>query len=131
MTPNRMEAATGLNGARRSAWSVIQAFLLSETFVSVCYWSTVALVAVVGACVLHWRWTHSAPAMTPPDDPWGVTTPPWVVEISLPVLLFGYLVEACRQALQGNRQWRYLMTASVLAGIVGLTQKLETLVAAR
>jgi hypothetical protein len=93
MTPNRMEAATGVDGARRSAWSAIQAFLLSETLVSVCYWSTVALVALAGACVLYWRWTRSAPVLTLPDDPWGVTTPPWVVEVSLPVLLFGYLAE--------------------------------------
>ena len=70
MTPNRMEAATGVDGARRSAWSAIQAFLLSETLVSVCYWSTVALVAVAGACVLYWRWTRSAPVLTLPDDPW-------------------------------------------------------------
>jgi hypothetical protein len=131
MTPNRMEAATGVDGARRSARSAIQAFLLSETLLSVCYWSTVALVAVVGACLLYWRWTRYASVLTLPDDPWGITTPPWVVEVSLPVLLFGYLAEACRQALQGNRQWKYLMTASVLAGIVGLTQTLETLVTAR
>jgi len=65
------------------------------------------------------------------DDPWGVTTPPWIVEVLLSLVIFGYLAEACRQAFQGNRRWKHLMTASVMVGVVGATQTFAGLLIAR
>jgi hypothetical protein len=49
----------------------------------------------------------------------------------LPLVIFGYLAEASRHALQGNRQWKHLMTASVLVGIFGATQTFAGLLTVR
>ena len=135
MTPNGNEAVARIDTAcrrpRRWAWSDIPAFLLPETLQAVCYWTTVLLLAVVGGYVLHWRWTHMTLNAMSADDPWGVTTPPWIVEVLLPLLIFGYLAEACRQAFQGNRRWKHLMAASVLVGVGGATQTFAGLLIAR
>ena len=135
MTPNGSEAVaridTDCRKLRHCARPDIPAFLLSEILQVVCYWNTVLLLTVVGGYVLHWRWTHTTLNAMLADDPWGVTTPPWIVEVLLPLAIFGYLAEACRQAFQGNRRWKHLMTASVLVGIVGATQTFAGLVTAR
>jgi hypothetical protein len=134
MTPNGNEAVaridTDCHTLRSCARPDTPAFLLSEILQAVCYWTTVVLLAVVGGYVLRWRWTHTLHSMLP-DDPWGVTTPPWIVEVLLVLVIFGYLAEACRQAFQGNRRWRHLMTASVLVGIVGANQTFAGLLTAR
>ena len=135
MTPNGNEAVARVDADRRRlrhwAWPDVPAFLLSETLQSVCYWTTVLLLAVVGGYIMHWRWTHTTLNAMLADDPWGVTTPPWIVEVLLPLAIFGYLAEACRQAFQGNRRWKHLMTASVLVGIVGGTQTFAGLLTVR
>lgn len=115
----------------RCAWPGTSAFLFSETLQAVCYWITVLLLAVIGGYVLHWRWTHTTLNAMPADDPWGVTTPPWIVEVLLPFVILGYLAEACRHAFQGDRRWKHLMAASVLVGIVGATQAFAALLTAR
>ena len=133
MTPNGNEAVARVNTDGRKlrhwAWPDVPAFVLSETLQTVCYWTTVLLLAVVGGYIMHWRWTHTTLTAMLADDPWGVTTPPWIVEVLLPLAIFGYLAEACRQAFQGNRRWKHLMTASVLVGIVGATQTFAGLTA--
>src|ERR1051326_6520958 len=126
MTPNGNEAVARIDTdcckLRSCARPDITVSAPPETLPAVCYWTTVLLLAVVGGYVLHWRWTHTTLSAMLADDPWGVTTPPWIVEVLLPLAIFGDLAEACRQAFQGNRRWKPLMTASVLVGIVGATQ---------
>jgi len=119
MAPNESNSITTV----REPWSVIQRIALSNVVLNVSYWCTVALVAVVGAYVFHWRWTHPV-VLAVADDPWGITTPPWIVEALFPVLLFGYLVEACVQALRGNRNWRSVGMATLVMAAVELTQSL-------
>ena len=135
MTPNGNEAVARIDTDGRTLCSCARpdtpSFLLPEILQAACYWTTVLLLAVVGGYVLHWRWTHTTLNAMLADDPWGVTTPPWIVEVLLPIAIFGYLAEACRQAFQGNRRWKHLMTASVLVGIVGATQTFAGLVTAR
>jgi hypothetical protein len=104
----------------RETWSVIQRISLSDAVLNLSYWCTVALVAVVGAYVFHWRWTHPLiPAVA--DDPWGIITPPWIVEALFLVLLSGYLAEGCLQALCGNRNWRSVGIGTLIVAVVGLT----------
>ena len=135
MTPNGNEAVaridTDCRKPRSSARPDTPSFLLPEILQAVCYWTTVLLLAVVGGYVLHWRWTHTTLNAMLADDPWGVATPPWIIEVLLPLAIFGYLAEACRQAFQGHRQWKHLMTASVLVGPVGATQTFALLLTVR
>ncbi len=52
--------------ANRKRWPVarckqnpaLQDVLFSELFTSVCYWSTVLLLAIAGAALVYWRLTH-------------------------------------------------------------------------
>jgi hypothetical protein len=135
MTPNGNEAVVRIDTdgrkLRSSARPDTKAFPLTEILQAVCYWTTVLLLAVVGGYVLHWRWTHTTLNAMLVDDPWGVITPPWIVEVLLPIAIFGYLAEACRQAFQGNWRWKHLMAASVLVGIVGTAQRFTGLLTAR
>ena len=111
-------------------WSAIQRIVLSDAVLNVCYWCTVVLVAVVGGYVVHWRWTHPLiPAVA--EDPWGINTPPWIVEALFPVLMFGSLAEAGRQALCGNRQWKPVGTATLVMVIAGLSETLRAFTTAK
>ena len=102
----------------------------SDAVLNLSYWCTVMLVAVIGGYVLHWRWTHPM-IHAAVDDPWGITTPPWIVEALFPVLMFGYLAEACLQALCGNRNWRSVGIATLVMAVVGLSQSLNALMGAK
>ena len=62
--------------------SRLQDVLFSELFTSVCYWSVALLLAIVGAGLVYWRLTHFTFA-EPVSDPFGVTTPPWLI-VALP-----------------------------------------------
>ena len=55
--------------------SRLQEILFSEVLTSVCYWSMVLLLAIVGAGLVYWRLTHPGPSAEPVGDPFGVTTP--------------------------------------------------------
>ena len=130
MMPNGRQAIT-IRSLTRRIWSAIQDLLLSKIVLSVSYRCTVVLVAVLGGRVLHWRWAHTFSTPIVPDDPWGVGTPPWIVEVSLAVLIFGCLAEACRQAFRGNRKWKCIVTASIMVCVVRLTQTLAVLAGGR
>ena len=120
MAPNESNSIT----AAREPWSVIQRHRFSNVVLNVSYWCTIALEAVVSAYVFHWRWTRPVvPAVG--DDPWGITTPPWIVEALFRVFFSGYLVEACVQAFCGNRNWRSIGIATLVTAVAGLTQSLS------
>jgi hypothetical protein len=123
VTPNGGQAIT-IQSLTRRIWPVIQGLLLSETLLSLSYWCTVVLVAVLGGGVLRW-WAHTFSIPSVPNDPWGVGTPPWIVEVSLAVLVLGCLAEACRQAFDGNRKWKCIVTTTIVVCVVGLTQTLK------
>jgi hypothetical protein len=116
--------------SRSQPWRVIQRIVFSEAVLNVCYWCTVVLVAVVGAFVFHWRWTHPMISLVE-DDPWGISTPPWIVEALFPVLMFGSLVQACQQALCGYRQWKFVGTATLVMAVAGLSETLQAFTAAK
>ena len=109
-------------------WSVIHSISVADAVLNVSYWWT--LVAAVSAYVFYWRWTHPViPAVT--DDPWGITTLRWIVEVFFALLMFRYLAEACRQALCVNREWNSIGIAALVMVAVGLTQELEAFMTAK
>jgi len=63
--------------------SPLQDLLFSDVMMSVCYWATVLLLGIVGASLLYWRLKHPGLSSEPISDPFGVTTPPWMI-VSLP-----------------------------------------------
>ena len=113
----------------RALWSHIQRIPLSDAVLNLCYWCTVVLVVVVGTHVFRWRWTH--PLVPAVDDPWGITTPPWIADVFLLLLMSGYLVDACRQALRGNRKWNSLGETALVMVAVGLMQQVDAFMTAK
>ncbi|MDQ2946075.1 MAG: hypothetical protein M3Y27_09060 [Acidobacteriota bacterium] len=69
----------------------IQDVLFSDLATSVCYWITIVLLAVVGAYLIRWWLIHPGSYAAPSNDPWGITTPPWLTSaiasnrVALPV----------------------------------------------
>lgn len=99
--------------------------LFSELFTSLCYWSVALLLAIAGAGLVYWRLTHPTFA-EPVSDPFGVTTPSWLV-VALP--LFGIaasLGHATARAIRGQRAWKMLATAAGFIAVMGVTMLLDT-----
>lgn len=103
----------------------LQEALFSETVTSVCYWSTVFLLAVAGAGLLYWRLRHSGSAAAPVTDPFGITTPPWMMLSLPPIGVATSLSHAAWCAVRGRRVWRMLMTAATLIAVMSATTVLE------
>jgi hypothetical protein len=102
------------------AESQLQDVLFSESVTSVCYWSAVLLLAIAGAGVAYWRLTHPAAAELV-NDPFGITTPPWLIVPLPPIGVAASLGHAAWCAVRGHRVWRMLATAAGLIGVMGLT----------
>ena len=106
--------------------SRLQEILFSEVLTSVCYWAMVLLLAIVGAGLVYWRLTHPGPSAEPVGDPFGVTTPAWLI-VSLPPLgVVAALGQAARCAARGQRVWKMLTTAAGLIAVMGVTTLIET-----
>jgi hypothetical protein len=103
----------------------LQEILFSEVLTSVCYWSTLLLLAVVGAGLVYWRLTHPGPAAEPVADPFGVTTPSWMIMSLPPLGVVAALGQAAWYAARGQRVWRMLATAASLIVLIGVTTLLE------
>jgi len=112
------------------AESALQDFLFSEVAISVCYWATVLLLAIAGAGLLCWRLTHPGPSAVPVGDPFGVTTPPWLIVSLPPIGVAASLGHAAWSAVRGQRIWRMLAAAAGLIAVMGATTLLETHLAA-
>ena len=103
------------------AESQLQDVLFSEFVTSVCYWSAVLLLAIAGAGLAYWRLTHPAAAAELVNDPFGITTPPWLIVPLPPIGVAASLGHAAWCAVRGQRVWRMLATAAGLIGVMGLT----------
>ena len=66
-------------GEERQPDVQLQDVLFSALGTSVCYWTTIFLLAIVGAYLIQWWLTHPGPYAAPANDPWGITTPPWLI----------------------------------------------------
>ena len=132
MLPDLASTADGITSEPEGACgenepdSQLQEILFSEVLTSVCYWSMVLLLAIVGAGLVYWRLKHPGPSAEPVGDPFGVTTPAWMI-VSLPPLgVVAALGQAAWCAARGQRVWRMLATAAGLIVVMGVTTLLET-----
>ena len=106
----------------------LQDVLFSELFTSVCYWSVTLLLAIVGVGLVYWRLAH--PTFAEPSDPFGVTTPPWLMVALPPFGVAASLGHATWRAVRGQRAWKMLATTAGFIAVMGVTTLLETHLAA-
>jgi len=92
--------------------------LFSEMATSLCYWSTVVLLAVACAGLLYWRLRHSGSAVAPATDPFGIATPSWMMLSLPPIGVAASLGQAAWSAVRGRRVWNMLMTAAALIAVI-------------
>ena len=116
-------------GGEMELESRLQGVLFSERFTSVCYWSVALLLGIVGAGLVYWRLTHSTFA-EPVSDPFGVTTPPWLIVALPPFGIAASLGHATWRAVRGQRAWKMLAMAAGFVAIMGVTSLLQTHLAA-
>ena len=76
-------------GEERQPDVQLQDVLFSALASSVCYWTTIFLLAIVGAYLIQWWLTHPGPYPAPANDPWGITTPPWLILPLAPIGVVG------------------------------------------
>jgi hypothetical protein len=99
--------------------------LFSDTVSSLCYWGAILLLAIVGAHLIPWDISHAAHYVIPPNDFWGVTTPPWLVAPLAPIGMLLSLGHAAWSALCGRRTWRMVMAAAGLILVMASSRLLE------
>ena len=102
----------------------IQDLLFSDLATSVFYWATILLLAAVGAYLIRWWVLHPGYA-APVNDPWGITTPPWLILPLPPIGVIGSLGHAAWCAFRGQRTWKMLMTSASLIAVMGCSKLLE------
>ena len=103
----------------------LQDVLFSELFTSFCYWSVVLLLALAGVGLIYWRLMHHTFA-EPLSDPFGVTTPPWLMAALPPIGIAVSLGRATWRAVQGQRAWKTLAMAAGFIAVMGVTTLLDT-----
>src|SRR6266851_5616008 len=102
-----------------------QDVLFSALASSVFYWTTIFLLAIIGAYLIQWWLTHPGPYAAPANDRWGITTPPWLILPLAPIGVVGSLGHAIWCALRGQRTWKMLITAATLVAVMGCNKLLE------
>ena len=112
-------------GEERQPDVQLQDVLFSALASSVCYWTTIFLLAIIGAYLIQWWLTHPGPYPAPANDPWGITTPPWLILPLAPIGVVGSLGHAIWCALRGQRTWKMLITAATLVAVMGCSKLLE------
>lgn len=112
-TKRRVPAESSLGSG-----SDAQEFLFSDTMASLCYWISICLLAIAGAYLIRWQFTHVDVNLAPLDDPFGVRTPPWLVLMAAPVGVGLSLIHAVSRALRGARHWRMVLSAASLITVL-------------
>jgi hypothetical protein len=102
-----------------------QDLLFSERLSSLCYWVTILLLAIAGGYLIRWQFIHPGSYAEPVNDPWGITTPPWLVLPVAPIGVILSLGHAAWCALRGQRTWKMLMTAGSLIVVLACGKLLE------
>jgi hypothetical protein len=102
-----------------------QDLLFSEPMSSVCYWASILLLAVAGAYLIRWQFSHPGSYAAPADDPFGIRTPPWLILSAAPVGVILSLGHAVCRALRGRRQWRMVLTSASLILILACGRYLD------
>ena len=106
--------------------------LSSQVFASLCHWCALALVTAVGACLIGWKLEHPSMdtgiSMRPSDDPFGIVTPPWIVELGAPVYVAAVIGQAFWNALHGRRSWRYVVAAGMMIAVLAAGKALQAFI---
>jgi len=119
------ENGAGLGGLAAELEAEIHDPLYSGALSSICYWSTILLLAIVGAYMIRWEiWSGPRYAL-PANDFWGITTPPWLIEPLAPLGTLLSLGQAVWSALRGRRAWRMVVTAAGLILVLVSSRLLE------
>jgi hypothetical protein len=118
-------APTSDTGEPEATGGELQNPLFSELFAAACYWSVALLLAIVGAGLVYWCLTNPTFA-EPVSDPFGVTTPPWLIVALPPFGIAASLGHATWRAVRGQRAWKMLATAAGFIAVMGVTTLLET-----
>ena len=109
-----------------------ESLLSSQMFATLCYWSALGLVIVAGICLILWKLKHPSPdtgiRMRPFDDPFGIATPPWIVELGAPVYVAVVIGRAIWRALHGRRSWRYVVAAAMMIAVVAAGRALQAFI---
>lgn len=119
--PENFDTTTESEGEDR-----VQELLLSEPISSLCYWTTILLLAIAGLYLISWRLSHPLPYGTGFDDPWGVVTPPWLVESLGPIAVVLSLGHAARRAVRGQRMWKMIITPAGVIAVLTCSTVFET-----
>ena len=107
----------------------IQDVLFSDLATSVCYWITIFLLAVVGTYLIRWWLIHPGSYAAPVNDPWGITTPSWLILSLPPIGVIGSLGHVAWCAIRGRRTWKMLMTSASLIAVMFCSRLLENYLA--
>ena len=132
MAANTLQAAGGDNTLPPEQQPGTERLVTSEIFQTVCYWAALVLLCGVGAYLIHWKLGHPSigpgVSIKPSDDPFGITTPPWIVEMLTPFYVAGVLGHALWQAIHGRRAWSHIVAAAALIGVLASGKGLEALI---
>src|ERR1700730_18551105 len=66
-------------GEERQPDVQLQDMLFSALVTSVCYWTTILLLAIVGTYLIDWWLAHRGSYAAAANDPWGIAPPPWLI----------------------------------------------------
>src|SRR6202158_3052362 len=112
-------------GEERQPDVQFQDVLFSALVTSVWYWITLFLLSIVGTHLIDWWLTHPVLHASPANDPWGITTPPWLILPLAPIGVVGSLGHAAWCALRGQRPWKMLINAARRVAVMGCSKLLE------
>jgi len=123
-------SATNENGAELGGVTLepedeMQDPLFSGALSSICYWSTILLLAIVGTSMIRWEIWHGARYALPANDFWGITTPPWLIAPLAPLGTLLSLGQAVWSALRGRRAWPMVIAAGGLILVLASSRLLE------
>ena len=119
------ENGVGLGGLAPDPDAEIQDPLFSGALSSICYWSTILLLAIVGVYMTRWEIWRGPQYDLLANDFWGITTPPWLIEPLAPLGTLLSLGHAVWSALRGRLAWRTFVAAVGLILVLVSSRLLE------
>ncbi len=118
------------NPAQASSES--ESLLSSQVFAWLCHWCALTLVIAAGACLIGWKLEHPSMGagifMMPSYDPFGIATPPWIVELGAPVYVAAVIGQAFWNALHGRRSWRNVVAAGMMIAVLAAGKALQAFI---
>ena len=120
-----VENGTGLVALAPDPDAEIEDLPSSGALSSMCYWSTILLLAIMGAYMIRWEIWRGAWYAPPTADFWGITTPPWLIAPLAPLGTLLSLGRAVCSELRGRRAWRMVVTAAGLILVLASSRLLE------